>query len=252
MILPGSYANGFAPRDGQPLYPELWRGCVGAWAPCLGPTGLTLRDWSSRKNNGALSGMTSSAWVPHTGRYALSFAGAGSGNRVVYANLVTAVPYTFSIWARATSLSGGGVTVGGVGYAPFGVPYAMYVDATNIYIAGTTFFRAFSFNSVVGAWHNYTCVVTSDATRVFVNGTLIGTQATAGNQTFQNIGAQADNTFNWNGSLDDFAVWDRALSTQEIALRARRRGIAFELAPRRRASVAVQFNRRRRLLVGAH
>lgn len=55
MILPGRYANGFAPRDGQPLYPELWKGCVGAWNPGLGVTGLTLRDQSGFGRHGTLT-----------------------------------------------------------------------------------------------------------------------------------------------------------------------------------------------------
>ena len=74
MILPASYSNGFAPRDGQPLYPELWRGCVGAWCPSLGPTGLTLRDWSGFGNHGTLTNMDPGTdWVLSGGRYALDF-----------------------------------------------------------------------------------------------------------------------------------------------------------------------------------
>jgi len=64
MILPGTYQNGFAPRDGEPLFPELWDGCVGAWNPGLGPSGLTLRDWSPYKNHGTLTNMDAGTdWV---------------------------------------------------------------------------------------------------------------------------------------------------------------------------------------------
>jgi hypothetical protein len=55
-----------------------------------------------------------------------------------------------------------------------------------------------------------------------------------------------------NGQIDDLRLYSRILSAQEIRLLASRRGIAYEMAPRRRSSVQVAaFNRRRRLLIGA-
>lgn len=52
-------------------YPELWKGLVGAWSPCLGYTGSKLIDYSGRKNHGILVNMdpatdwvrTSKGWV---------------------------------------------------------------------------------------------------------------------------------------------------------------------------------------------
>ncbi len=231
-------------------YPQLWKGCRLALAPGIGPSGLILRDFSGGKRNGTLSAMTAAAaWVPNGSRYSLDIAGSGSGQRVVYSDLVVSPPYTYSIWARARSLAGGGVTIGGVGYVPFGVPYAMYIDSTTVYVAGTTFFRGFTFSTALNTWYNFTCVVTSGATEMYVDGRLIGSQATIGNQTFLNLGAQSDNTYNWNGQLDDFAVWDRVLTTKEIRLRATRRCIAYEQVQNHRASRV--GNRRRRLICGA-
>jgi hypothetical protein len=56
-----------------------------------------------------------------------------------------------------------------------------------------------------------------------------------------------------NCKLDGMMLHSRQLSPQEIRLLASRRGIAYELAPRRRSSaqVVASFNRRRRLLIGA-
>jgi hypothetical protein len=66
------------------------------------------------------------------------------------------------------------------------------------------------------------------------------------------------NQIGWDGLLggagcliDDIAIYNRALLPREVKIRSSLRGIAYELAPRRRSSSAVQFNRRRRLLVGA-
>ena len=46
----------------------------------------------------------------------------------------------------------------------------------------------------------------------------------------------------WNGSLDDARIYNRAIPANEIRLLATRRGIAYEMAPRRRSSVLVSLN----------
>jgi hypothetical protein len=54
-----------------------------------------------------------------------------------------------------------------------------------------------------------------------------------------------------NGSIYEIRIYSRELAPQEVSVLSLRPGIAYELAPRRRSSSAVQFNRRRRLLIGA-
>jgi hypothetical protein len=49
-----------------------------------------------------------------------------------------------------------------------------------------------------------------------------------------------------NGFIGDIGVYNRALSPNEIRLLASRPGIAYELAPRRRSSVAVAASTSRR------
>jgi hypothetical protein len=69
-----SYQSGFyAPGRGVAKHPELWRGCVGAWNPGLGNTGLSLRDWSGGQNNGVLT--NGPTWGVSDGRQALTFDG---------------------------------------------------------------------------------------------------------------------------------------------------------------------------------
>jgi hypothetical protein len=69
-----SYQSGFyAPGRGVAKHPELWRGCVGAWNPGLGNTGLSLRDWSGNGNNGTLTG--GPTWGVTDGQQALDFDG---------------------------------------------------------------------------------------------------------------------------------------------------------------------------------
>jgi hypothetical protein len=112
MILPGTYANGFAPRDGEPLFPELWRGCVGAWNPGLGPTGTRLYDWSAFKNHGTLTNITAqNCWKISEGQHAMEFVSSTDQSVQISSaqNQLSLPPKAFwvSAWARPTASGGG-------------------------------------------------------------------------------------------------------------------------------------------------
>lgn len=264
MSLPASYHSGFAPRDGQPLYPSLWRGCIGAWAPCLGPSGLTLRDWSVYGRNASLSGFTAvSDWVLSSGRYSLSFDGTDNVIETGYSvSGLSQVSLSFWGWRATTSSRMIVVDRNGAGTSGFG--FDAFTDG-NMYILaanGSNSYGSVSGSGTVG-WHNYSIVFNgngsgnSERLRFWRDGvqqtlTYTGTiPATIGTTS---------NTFRpgaWDvgrsiGNKDDLRLYDRVLNANDIVMLSSRRGIAYELAPRRRSSpAAAAFNRRRRLLVGA-
>ena len=257
MILPGSYANGFAPRDGSPLYPELWRGCVGAWNPGLGPTGLTLRDWSGRGNHGILTG--GPTWGPMYGKYAVTFDGSDD-----YVNLTNDAPipsgrFTIMHWVQPASLGtlqilfsqgligGGGTFI--TTRLTSSSKFETAIDGNNL-DTGTTTLQ----NNV---WYALAASYDGTTSRVYVSGNLEKSASRTANYTngearigsgFGNNGATAQVL---NGSISDVMIYNTALSEKLIRLLAARPGIAYEMAPRRRSSSAVQFNRRRRLLLGS-
>jgi hypothetical protein len=95
--------------------------------------------------------------------------------------------------------------------------------------------------------------------RIFVNGRQVNSAASAvlpraGTSHTLNIGAESPSDVNRQnlGWSHDTAVYNRALSAQEIRLLATRRGIAYEMAPRRRSSAQVTTNRRRRIIIGGN
>jgi hypothetical protein len=267
MILPGSYANGFAPRDGQPLYPKLWRGCVGAWAPCLGPTGLTLRDWSGRANHGTLTNMDAGTdWVTSQGRYALDF---DAVNDLVQANaaVITSGQVSACGWVNrrsgAPSNNNGNVIKMGTLDGDANSTFALYWNS----IQGWTWFVVNAANSLAilrstqafpeNTWIHFAGVATTSNMQIFLNGVSVASGSSVAVKSSShsiNLGggilSGAQNAV-FNGLQSDYAVYNRALSPNEIRLLASRRGIAYELAPRRRSALVAGFNRRRRLLVGA-
>jgi hypothetical protein len=265
MILPGSYADGFAPRDGQPLYPSLWRGCVLALAQSLGPTGRTLRDWSGLCNHGEMqsASLPASDVVASRGRYAfdttvtpnkglsvadspsLSLTGGLSLSCWVYPRTVTGGFFQFLIGKRV-----------GAG-TPTACNYQMFLDNSTgrlgyynltLYVSSSA--------PTINEWNH--CGVTlsaGGALTLWLNGRAVHT-ATGVTRT-ANAGAvtiSSRPTFDLeqlNGLADDWRIYNRDIGESGIRFLATRRGIAYELAPLRRSALVAGFNRRRRLLVGA-
>lgn len=277
MILPGSYANGFAPRDGQPLYPELWHGCVGAWAPCLGPTGITLRDWSGFRRHGTLTNMdTSSDWVRSRGQYALDLDGSNDHVSAPSSGLRFTGPQSVSLWVNWRSITvanrpqvftvaeaaGNFTSQISAGINNFGSPVEggsnFTVNAYSVASGGLwgRAYTAATFSGRLNEWINFVFGHDGTTWKIYVNGVpdcvvvqALGPQALATADPLL-LGASAGARYT-DGLIDDVMMFNRMVTPSEARLLASRRGIAYELAPRRRASVAVQFNRRRRLLLGA-
>jgi hypothetical protein len=254
MILPASYSNGFAPRDGQPLYPSLWRDCVGAWAPCLGPTGLTVRDWSSVKNNAALTNMAAASdWFISNGRYALDLDGTDDYLTITAPFSGTTLPYSFSGWFYFRTLAGSDsdpcLLNSGSAYLAVGSSSRMQ------FFSGGSW-RHFTGTVPTGRWVHLAWVRRATAScEAYINGVSLGTLAfNPGDLTSTTyIGSRSDATnLGLDGMLDSVHIHNRQITPSEVAILALRRGIAYELAPRRRSSVQVAgFNRRRRLLLGS-
>jgi len=257
MILPASYANGFAPRDGQPLYPSLWRGCVGAWNPGLGPSGLTLRDWSGFGDHGTLTNMDAgSDWIVNSGRYALDFDGTNdhtvhstsiklSGAFTVswWENITTANLFN-TICAFRTSASSAFIVYRNTNFL---YQYLAFRDSTSVATNGFRATGASNPSTVVGTWRHFAITgqnvsgASSTGFSVYENGVSLAVTdcATFAAGTFVNSWARDGlGTFSAT-KFDDMLIHSRALSAAEIRLLASRRGIAYELAPRRRSSVAV-------------
>jgi hypothetical protein len=253
VILPGTYHNGFAPRDGEPLFPELWRGCVGAWNPGLGPTGLRIYDWSPYKNHGTLTNMDGGAdWVASQGRYALDFDGVDDYvNLGAWQPISTTLPFTFTAWVRSPEISGflyPNIATFRTNSGRFG--FAFSSDA-----GGYLGMLFGSQDATWGRWRNGLAASVWTNTWRHVAYSYDGISPTTassfqsyfdGNSvaitTASAFGAQADRSAigsdsdsgvvtRMRGLLSDLRLHNRVLSPNEIRLLASRRGIAYEMIP---------------------
>lgn len=242
----GTYAEGFAPRDFAPAHPELWKGCVGAWNPLLGPTGATLYDWSGQKRHGTLASFTlSSAWkvanVPGGG-YVLSF----GGSQVVTASGPTpkTPPVTLTAWVNFSSLVGlqriVTLSVGG------GVTDLLAIETNDANVLlqttnGTTASAATGGTTLAtGQWYFMAGVIASDSSRtiwlstspgkIFQDGTDATSITLLGNVNQAQIGAvdYPSTTQFLNGQVGPCMIYNRVLSFPELQLLSTRPGIAYE------------------------
>lgn len=232
---PASYIGGMYPLIGRPLYPELWNGCVGAWAPCLGPTGLTLRDWGGLKNSGLLTNMTAAtSWVSSQGRYALQFdatddyvGSLGSQN--------LSLPLSWSVWFWRVTGDFNQIMGQGDG------------SSTGIYLncntSGQLSWQGVFSNvgtATANAWNHVVCTYDGSTSRIYLNGVELSSTATWGKSnaaaSFEIGRVNFSGGFFYNGNgrqIDDVRRYSRAITAREVRLLYSRRGIAYELAPRR-------------------
>jgi hypothetical protein len=233
-----TYQSGFyAPGRGTAKYPALWDGCVGAWNPGLGNTGLVLRDWSGRGSHGTLT--NGPTWGVSDGRQALTFDGVN--DRVVTGSIlgfsgISQPALSFSAWVKMgasdyASLFKSGLSSGLQVYtATGGLGGGMQVSI------GTTY-PAYSNGGYLTAnvWNHVAISYTGATIYFFQNGNAVGSWAVAANPilTTCSLGGYLNNSETLDGQAGDWRLYDRALSSNEIRLLAQRPGIAYERAPRK-------------------
>lgn len=247
---PASYQFGFAPRDGISAFPNMWRGCIGAFNPGLGNSGLVMLDHSGRRKQLALIGGASITLSGQRPSLLLGSPSYASG----VAPKVTK-PFSFSAWINSTSTGIGRVFwLGNSGSVLtfLSIKTESGQVTAQSQISGTAYESSLSFSQ--NAWTHIAAVWNGNTVQVFRNGfpgtSVNDLHSQVGIDTLW-IGAIPSFGQYFAGRVNDILIYDRALSAGEISQLAMRPGVAYELASPRRASSGIAFNRRRRLLVGA-
>jgi hypothetical protein len=209
-----------------PTFPaSLAQGLVGYWPFC----GNAL-DESGNNNHGTVNGATLTA--DRFGNAGSAYGFDGVNDNITIQNSLlpnTASDYTISTWANAETFSGGSVVLTdrfggsyaykyGLGILPDSSYYANIYDSVIENIA-KSMFKAKS-----NVWVNMTSSYNSlsNSIKLFINGLLIDSviRTAAWNNVSnptvigQYVGPISSNYF--HGQLDDIAIWNRALTPQEI------------------------------------
>jgi len=225
-------------------YPRLWEGCVGAWAPLIGPTGLTLRDWS-RSNHGTITNTTSAAcWSSNGGKYSLSLDGtndyAAVGNK---ASLSLSGPMSFSCWYKSGSGTQNQALIANCESSGALSNYAITFGYTDNKFelwnraSGPTITSTASITD--SGWHHYACTrsgsVGAWVLSLYIDGVLDKSAASgldpAGGTQSTSIGRfGAYPGYYAVGLLDDMRLYNRPLLPSEVRLLSTRRGVAYEVS----------------------
>ena len=208
---------------------------MGAWAPSLGATGLTLRDESVYGNHGTLTNMdAASDWVVSGGKGALDF--DGTDDRVTTTLKIgswNAISYVIWVRPRITGQFQALVT----NWNSDGEVFELFISNASDFV-GSSFPFGVSFAATDNIWQHVALTRGSD-TRLYVNGILQGTIANQSPiSSIQNLtfgDRPTGGSYPLNGQMDDIRVYDRVLTPSEIRTLATRRGIAYE--SRRRLAV---------------
>lgn len=237
-------------------YPELWDGCIGAWAPCLGPTGTRLHDLSGRSNWGTLTSMDAATdWVVDGGRFGLDFDASNDYINLGTAQFVTiGQPYTLSWWEKITSsantyqsrfsLSAGGtirlavLRTKDASYSPLAFGYAPGTGAQS------TVPSAPSVVSSAGVWNHFVISAQSFGQTIADLCVVNGRSLTVGFPA-PGLVSLPNNGFGWDGVdggaeaiIDDVRLYSRKLTIAECRLLYSGgfgRGIAYTPSRRRKA-----------------
>ena len=244
-----TYQSGFyAPGRGTALHPELWDGCVGAWNPGLGNTGLSLRDWSGNQNNGVLT--NGPTWGVSGGQQALTLDGTNDYvdcGTTTTATTLRNVPMSISVWFRLNGNYGAIQSmVSNLGGAGSNVTYQLEFGRTANEFSWLNNSAAIASVSSVALsdnnWHHVTAVRSGSLSAWtiswYLDGVFDESDVTTGNSDATNgklsIGRPGEyNGQYFKGQIADARIYNRALSPNEIRTLAQRPGIAYELAPRK-------------------
>jgi hypothetical protein len=231
---------------------------VGRWVPSKGATGFRLIDYSGRGNHGTLTNMDpASDWVVSGGKGALDFDGVNDYVAIALTTIPPALrvgatgnPGTWAIWVYRTA-------TGGAAY--FGENLFYCFNFTSTGATAGVWGLDFSLTGLALNRWDFICVTFNGANLVtgYVNGqqnaTATGTSAANYSTAFNlTIGARIQNSLFLTGFIDDFLIFNTALTANEVREIYRRgRGYGIGASPHRSRRSAATTNRRRRLLLGA-
>ncbi len=226
LLIP-SFKTGFARSAAESEYPGLWKGLRGSWCPFLGPTGLTLYDWSGYGNHGGIVNIAAvNAWTATRKGWAVVYDGSDSYTDIDAAVLASAVgEFSVHLLCHANTsalddiLITGNKAGGNAGdwqvneFSGNNIRF-FYDNATSLDTTGNEF--------TTGTWHSIVCRLSPAGASIWFAGQQVKSNGVAGvvggNGQNVRVGRQTNDSGEFDGRVAAAAMWDRALAPSEIQL----------------------------------
>ena len=200
----------------ESAHSDLWDGVVGYWAPCLGPTGLRLHDVSRWNNWGTLTNMDPPTdWVIDGGHYALDFDGTNdyvqTGSVFSVANAVTLSAWVYRNNDGNHVFFDKGNTVNN---------FILFAQS-GLRLRGSSSTEVVGTYSTASRWSHVVGTILGTTGTVYAEGVQLatGTVATVGNTAdVLSLGrySTGGGGYYLHGRMSDAAIWNRALTPNEI------------------------------------
>lgn len=252
-------------------YPDLWKGCVGYWAPLLGPSGATLFDVSGYANHGAIANADmSSSWVGGQQGGEFQFDATDAYAALSSILLTVGQPFSISWWETITSDTNAYPSRMCLQVNGSSKHFILLRTKTNAFYRYMTWGESPSAESAmdalgvtppsacIGVPKHFCLTGTNPLSTTAADFSLYedGISKTV-SKPGQAFGTVAVNRIGWDGAdngadagISDFAIFNRRLERGEVAVLAQRPGIMLEIDYEAEfaAQLAAAANRRRRLL----
>ncbi len=237
-----NFSNGFAPRDGAPANPGLWKDLLGYWDPNIGKTGVTLLDNSVYNNHATLKNMAPLAdWldseqgrVLHLTKNAREDDVLVVGDKAVFDDMVE---FTFIFHVKFDTIAADGILACKGAFDNVS-PFLFWMDFTpgdkifafilNDAGGGTGTLKS-AFTISTGVWYDVAYTFKADVeTRIYINGAEDANNPfdTSAITTIKNAGAgdsvvRFGNTAfrddkGFDGKMGRIAFYRRVLTHNEI------------------------------------
>jgi hypothetical protein len=218
-------------KIGMSLTNKNTSGLVGMWSfdgPDVDMSTNTAYDRSGNSNNGTINGAT-----PTIGKKGQALSFNGSSSRVDLKNsgfgsLVNNGDFTVSLWAKTNTDNSRRTIIGDWNSSgeneSFAIEFGGYYQdpthiTTDIYSSSSPHYLDSNFVYSADTWYHIVVTRNSTERRIYIDGTSQNSDANVAISNGSNLTlgrAGAYNNFYLDGTIDEFRVYNRALSAQEV------------------------------------
>lgn len=225
------WSQNIARHKGESACPELWDGLVSCWLPVLGPTGGTVHDLGTHKNNGAFTNMSVGAdWVTTPIGWAVDVDGSNDYLNVgSHSSLNITSEMTVVITTKIPTQPGGSSYRVIMGFYNVSSPYQGFaIGIGSISNNGKISYYTNNHGAWVvssstvddSLWHHIAVAVDGSNCRFYIDGSSDASPASDVPSSYTGtrcIGSRSNGTQNFQGEIEQVRIYKRLLTQSEIA-----------------------------------